>query len=264
MDLQNVGSFLAQLRKEQGLTQEQLGEKLGVSNKTVSRWENGNYLPPVEVLQLLADLYGLSINEVLSGQRLDETQFREKAEENICGVLSQQAFTFRQRLEACRQWLRKYWWTFLFFLLPAAAIFSMLPHVLDREDTVVIMGISICLLGVSVIGNHLIFHATVHAHKITGRTEEFRTVYVIRTLWLILLLVMAFVIYDLLVSFLYMLTPAGSSDGYHISSRFYDILFEGNGDVVRNHFGALTKSIQFAWMVLLVNIDLTILWMKRK
>lgn len=264
MDMQNVGSFLAQLRKEQGLTQEQLGEKLGVSNKTVSRWENGNYLPPVELLQQLAQLYGLSINELLSGQRLDETKFREKAEENICHALSQQSFTFRQRLGACAEWLRKYWWTYLFFLLPAAAIFSMLPRVLDGEDTVVIMGISVCLLGISVIGNHLVFYASARAHKITGRIEEFRSFRVIRTLWLIVMLAMGFLVYELLVSFLYMLTPAGSSDGYHISSMFYDILFEGSGDIVRNHFEALTRAIQFTLMVIAVNIDMTILWMKRK
>ena len=46
MDLQKTGKFISNLRKEKGLTQEQLGEKLGVTNKTVSRWETGTYLPP--------------------------------------------------------------------------------------------------------------------------------------------------------------------------------------------------------------------------
>lgn len=45
MDLVQIGKFIAELRKDQKLTQEQLGEKIGVTNKTVSRWENGNYLP---------------------------------------------------------------------------------------------------------------------------------------------------------------------------------------------------------------------------
>lgn len=264
MDLQKVGIFLAQLRKEQCLTQEQLGEKVGVSNKTVSRWENGNYLPPVEVLQQLANLYEVSINELLSGQRLDETQFRAKAEENIANALSQPNFTFRHRLRACSGWLRKYWWTFLLFVVPAACILLRLRNAIDGEDKIVIMSITIFLLGVAVIGNHLIFHASLQAHKTTGRPQEFSAFRVIRAMWLILLLVIAFVIYDLIVSFLYMLTPAGSNDGYHVSSRFYDILFEGSGDIVRNHFAALTKSIQLGWLVLLVNIDMTILWMKRK
>ena len=59
MDTIKIGNFLAELRKEQGLTQEALGEKIGVTNKTVSRWENGNYLPPVEMLQELSKLYNI-------------------------------------------------------------------------------------------------------------------------------------------------------------------------------------------------------------
>ena len=50
MDLMKTGKFIADLRKEKGLTQEQLGEKIGVTNKTVSRWETGVYLPPVDVM----------------------------------------------------------------------------------------------------------------------------------------------------------------------------------------------------------------------
>ena len=67
MDMQKVGKFLAELRKERNLTQDELGEQIGVTNKTVSRWENGNYLPPVEMLQILSKLFDVSINELLSG-----------------------------------------------------------------------------------------------------------------------------------------------------------------------------------------------------
>ena len=62
MDMVKMGSFLAELRKEQKLTQAELGEKLGVTNKTVSRWETGTYMPPVEILEELSRLYGLIFN----------------------------------------------------------------------------------------------------------------------------------------------------------------------------------------------------------
>ena len=62
-----IGKFIATLRKYKGLTQEQLGEKLGVTNKTISRWENGNYMPDVEMLSLLSKEFGVSINELISG-----------------------------------------------------------------------------------------------------------------------------------------------------------------------------------------------------
>lgn len=99
MDMQKIGSFLSQLRKAQGLTQEQLGEKLGVTNKTVSRWETGTYLPPVEMLQLLSEIYGITINEILSGERLSEQAYREKAEENIKTALSESAFTLKEKID---------------------------------------------------------------------------------------------------------------------------------------------------------------------
>lgn len=87
MDMQKIGSFLVELRKEHNLTQEELGKKIGVTNKTISRWETGRYLPPVEMLQILGELYGVSINEILSGERLNETDYKDNAEKNIVTAL---------------------------------------------------------------------------------------------------------------------------------------------------------------------------------
>ncbi len=105
MDTIKIGNFLAELRKEQGLTQETLGEKLGVTNKTVSRWENGNYLPPVEMLQELSKLYSVNINEILCGERIAEENYQAKAEETIAGILSGSSFSFKERSEF---WKRKW------------------------------------------------------------------------------------------------------------------------------------------------------------
>lgn len=88
LDTKKVGVFLRQLRKEYGMTQEQLGEKIGVTNKTVSRWENGNYMPPVESLQILSDMYQVSINEILAGERVADDKFSEIAETNLTEALS--------------------------------------------------------------------------------------------------------------------------------------------------------------------------------
>jgi len=80
---------LKELRKQQKLTQEQLGEKIGVTGKTVSRWETGTYLPPVECLKLLSEFYDISINELLAGERLSEDSYSQAAEENISAALEQ-------------------------------------------------------------------------------------------------------------------------------------------------------------------------------
>ncbi len=101
MDAIKIGKFLASLRQETGLTQEQLAEELGTTNKTVSRWECGNYLPPVEMLELLSRKYGITINEIIAGRRLDDNGYREKAEENIKSAISdieEGAFSYKERL----------------------------------------------------------------------------------------------------------------------------------------------------------------------
>lgn len=114
MDMTRIGAFLAELRREQGLTQEALGETLGVSNKTVSRWETGTYLPPVEMLQLMSQRYGVSINEILSGERLTAEDYREKAEENIKSTLAHSDFSVKERMAFFkRKWLQEHWTVFV-------------------------------------------------------------------------------------------------------------------------------------------------------
>lgn len=69
MDQQKTGALLRALRREKGVTQEQLAERLCVSNRTVSRWENGNNLPDFAVLIELASYYDVTVDEILRGER---------------------------------------------------------------------------------------------------------------------------------------------------------------------------------------------------
>ena len=89
MDTKKVGAFLKQLRKENNMTQEQLGERIGVTNKTISRFETGNYMPPVECLAILSDIYKISINEILVGKRVNEEKIKEIVDKNVTSVLEE-------------------------------------------------------------------------------------------------------------------------------------------------------------------------------
>lgn len=107
MDMVKMGSFLAELRKEHNLTQAELGEKLGVTNKTVSRWETGNYMPPVEMLEELSNMYSMTINELLSGKRLSTEEYKEMAETNIKESLKAGAFQLKEKQEFYKKkWLK--------------------------------------------------------------------------------------------------------------------------------------------------------------
>lgn len=118
MDREKTGKFIAALRRDAGLTQETLGERLGVSGKTVSRWETGAYAPDIDMLQAISALFDVSINELLSGQRLDDGQLRQAADENVVQAVRDSAFTIRERQEYWRKkWLREHTW--LYVLLAA-------------------------------------------------------------------------------------------------------------------------------------------------
>lgn len=109
MDMVNIGKFIATLRKEKDLTQEQLGEKLGVTNKTVSRWETGTYLPPAEMLLSMSELFSVSINEILSGRRLSDEEYKKSAEENLRQTVAASSFEVKERLEYFKKkWLREH------------------------------------------------------------------------------------------------------------------------------------------------------------
>ncbi len=80
MDQTKIGTFLKALRKEKGLTQEQLAEKLNVSNRSISRWETGNTLPDISTLVELSDFYEVDIREIIDGERKSESMNEETRE----------------------------------------------------------------------------------------------------------------------------------------------------------------------------------------
>lgn len=83
MDTLKIGKFIAKKRKEKNMTQEELARILGVTNKTVSRWENGNYMPDLSLLKPLSETLGVSLNALLSGEDDVDVQ---KADENISNI----------------------------------------------------------------------------------------------------------------------------------------------------------------------------------
>lgn len=86
MNQEKIGNFIAQCRKEQNLTQLQLAEKLNMSDKSISKWETGKGMPDSSVMLDLCKYLGISVNELLSGEKLDDTQYFDKANENILSI----------------------------------------------------------------------------------------------------------------------------------------------------------------------------------
>lgn len=100
MNQQKIGAFMRELRLDKGLTQEQLAERLGVSNRSVSRWENGNNLPDLSLLLELAKLYGVGVDEILDGKRKETHTDEQTAEaiEKVADYANEEKARFKKTL----------------------------------------------------------------------------------------------------------------------------------------------------------------------
>ena len=91
MDQVKTGQFIKAMRKEKNFTQREVAERLNISEKTVSKWETGNGLPEVSLMLPLCELLEISVNELLSGERLNDSRYFEKAEQNIMSLMEEKS-----------------------------------------------------------------------------------------------------------------------------------------------------------------------------
>ena len=86
MDQINIGKFIASCRKEQGMTQAVLAEKLGISDRAISKWETGKSMPDSGIMLELYELLKINVNELLSGERIMAEAYDKRAEENLLAM----------------------------------------------------------------------------------------------------------------------------------------------------------------------------------
>ena len=89
MDQMQIGKFIAESRKARNLTQRQLADDLGISDKTVSKWETGKGLPEVSLMLPLCGELQITVNDLLSGERVSDTNYQKKAEENMMDLMKE-------------------------------------------------------------------------------------------------------------------------------------------------------------------------------
>ena len=99
MNQEKIGKFISKLRKEKKLTQEQLAEKLGVTAKSVSRWENGVCLPDVSLFKDLCNILEITLNDFFAGEKIKEEKYKEQADNNLFNALENSSFTLKERIE---------------------------------------------------------------------------------------------------------------------------------------------------------------------
>ena len=89
MNQEKIGKFIAECRKEKNITQQELAEKLGVSNRSVSRWENGINMPDYTILKELCNILDIDVNEFLSGEKIEKTEIETHQNQNLDLILKE-------------------------------------------------------------------------------------------------------------------------------------------------------------------------------
>lgn len=141
MDTKRIGRSIAEKRKEKGYTQEQLGNILGVSNKTISRWENGNYMPDLSLLIPLSETLDITLNELLTGEKIEKEKIIEVTEENLKNTIgyTQEKLDIEHKKTSLGM--------ILFGLLLCYASFTMIDSISIAASICSIIGISVFVSG---------------------------------------------------------------------------------------------------------------------
>ena len=100
MDQKKIGSFLKELRKEKNLTQEQAADRLGVSGRTISRWETGAYMPDISLLVDIAEMYDVDVRDIIDGERKDINMNSE-----VKDVAVKMADYSKMQTESIKKWI---------------------------------------------------------------------------------------------------------------------------------------------------------------
>lgn len=98
MNQEKIGKLIAECRKNKKMTQQELAEKLGVSDRTVGNWENGRNMPDLSLFKPLCYELGISMNDLMSGEKITKEHYQEKLEENIINLTVNNKKLFNRKL----------------------------------------------------------------------------------------------------------------------------------------------------------------------
>ncbi len=143
MNQEKIGKFIAECRKKKNMTQQELAEKLGVSDRTIGNWENGRNMPDLSLLKPLCDALNITLNDLMSGEIIKEKDYQEKLEENIINTIDYSTRKIGKKNNFIG-------WIFIAFgvLLSITAI-AIFPSESSWESIYSIFGVLVSLLGIN-------------------------------------------------------------------------------------------------------------------
>ena len=143
MNQEKIGKFIASCRKQKNITQQELAEKLGVSDRTIGNWENGRNMPDLSLFKPLCKELDISLNDFLSGEKVSKGEYQERLEENIINTIDYTSKKIKDRNHLIGLIL------IIFGVLIAVSAVAIFPSESSWGSIYSVFGAIISLIGVS-------------------------------------------------------------------------------------------------------------------
>ncbi len=174
MDQVRIGKLIAECRKNKKMTQVELAEKLGVSDKSVSKWENGVCLPEVSLYKDLCEILGITLNEFFVGERIIDDKFKEVADDNLFSALENSVFTLRDKIDFFKEkWEKEH---FLGIIINILIVVGLIIYGFIKDNGVQYVGMVLGVISGLLENNRKMSYIESHAYgkKSDISIDEFR------------------------------------------------------------------------------------------
>lgn len=165
MNQEKIGKFIAEKRKENKLTQEQLAEKLNLSKNAISKWERGLNLPDVSIMQDLCQILNITLNELFIGEKILDEEYKKLADNNLLNALENSTFALKEKIKYYkRKWLKEH----IFNIILGIAIWIVAMLILKLNDGEQFIGYFAGMLAVliySVLYNRMMIYVEKRAYR---------------------------------------------------------------------------------------------------
>ena len=152
MDQEKIGKFIANCRKKKKMTQSELAEKLGVTDKSIGNWENGRNMPDLSLFKPLCDELGITINDLMSGEKINTDKYQEKFEENIVNTIDYSTKRINKYSNVIGLLL------VIFGLFISMSAIMIFPSESSWGSIYSVFGVIIFVIGISKLTSHLKYY----------------------------------------------------------------------------------------------------------
>ena len=149
MNQEKIGKFISECRKDKKMTQSELAEKLGVTDRSVGNWENGRNMPDLSLFKQLCDELGITINDLLSGEKISKEKYQGKFEENIVNTIDYSTKRINKYSNIIGLLL------VIFGLFIAMSAIMIFPSESSWGSIYSVFGVTIFIIGISKLAKHI-------------------------------------------------------------------------------------------------------------